>query len=236
MSKAPPKTPQDPEAEYMTLRISPENKPELLEALHVAAALNDAEGAGVSKPEARMAEAHRRIIIEWLLENRFQYRRALAEGAAGSAGAVQQMDALARDAYRCKKCRHTRVSAGGVITAVVVTWDMIAPAHLGADEISVFPTGRNCKENMVTLCRVCAADWAGLPAARRIAAAPLMLRAIGPTIEREAYEGWIARVMALLVQPEACQNASPQSSASQPSRPSTTDAHQTPPRSVAGSR
>lgn len=216
-----------PEKDWMTLRVAPENKHELLEALHIAAAINDLEGATVNDPISRMAEAHRRIVIDWLLENRFNYRIMLTQNAAQSGAAVAIMDALTRDGFRCKKCRHSRVSQGGVVTTCIVTFDMIEARRQGADEHNVFPKGRHSEENMVTLCRGCAADWASLPPARRVAAVPLMLRAIGPQVETAEYEAWIARVSAILLQPDPCQNASTVSNGSNGTKPNTGAVSQT---------
>ena len=78
----------------VSIVISPENAPELLEALHRAALCNDADGAEVHG-KARMREAHRRIVIDWLQDH-------------------CEPDLSELGDFRCYRCGHSGIATGGV--------------------------------------------------------------------------------------------------------------------------
>ena len=217
------KDPQD----WLTVRISSENSAEFLEAIHIAATMNDAEGANTKNPESRLQEAHRRIIIDWLLENRFQYRQAVAGNIASSGVKLAQLDAMSRDGYRCRKCNHSKVASGGVVTMPVVAGDMIDPRRI-SDRLMIWPKGGASTENLVTLCRECAEAWGRFPAARRIAAVPKLLRSIAAT-SAGPDEEWIERVVGILLKPESCPSERQPSSASRNTGPSTATTATPPP-------
>lgn len=162
---------------YLSLKVSPENKPVLLEALHIAAAMNDLDGAQIEKAEARSAEAFRRILIEWLLEARIEYRTRLSQDAMASRHAAQALLALERDGFYCRKCQHSRVSLGGVRAVRIVTPAMVDPRKL--DEIRrVWPAGGDVYSNMITLCGACADDLDAMPLPNRSKLVSKMLRAV----------------------------------------------------------
>lgn len=203
-------------SDHLTVTVSRENSTEFLEAVFIASRRNDVDGAGVSEPKARSREGLRRIIIDWLLENRRDYWESADEHERA------ELDALSRDGFRCKRCDHSRIGEGGCIAVGVITHGMI-------QEGTGFPLAD--ARNMVTLCRPCAEEWNGLPLDRRMTAAGTMLRGIGP--DTDDHHAWVERVVGILLQPEACQTPpSPQSttrSTSAPASPSKTGSQPTKP-------
>jgi len=167
---------------WLKLNVSPENRPVLLEALHIAAQLNDLEGLSPADPSARMAEAHRRILIEWSVENQFQFKMLMTKRHAEAQASRAQLDAVERDDYRCRRCRHSKLQQGGVQAVQIVSYDMIDPKKLGsAGEDAVFPQGRGCTANLITFCPECAAYWESLSIPERIKRVGTMLRHTGNT-------------------------------------------------------
>lgn len=78
----------------VSIVVSPENAPELLEALHRAALANDHDGAEVHG-KARMREAMRRIVIDWLQDH-------------------AEPDLSEMGDFRCRICGHSGIATGGV--------------------------------------------------------------------------------------------------------------------------
>ena len=96
---------------YVFVRVSRENAADLSRALWLAARLNDSDAA-IPNPNARQAEAHRRIVADWTLEN---LRGWVESGASGPFRDAFLL--LERAEWVCSTCDSTGLGSGGLVVA-----------------------------------------------------------------------------------------------------------------------
>jgi len=174
---------------WLTIRVSPEHRDEYLEAVEIAARLNDSEGlSSPTDPIGRLLDAHARILIEWATENRFAYQQRLPFGPHAEA-ARADMEALRRDHFTCVRCKHTRANEGGTTATALVDPLMLA-AGKGPQ---AFPNGLLVPENRITLCHPCLQEWLRIGPEGRCKAVSRILRRVGASAERASQ---IASVLA----------------------------------------
>ena len=176
---------------YITLKVSPENQPELSAALAIASDLNDWDASETKTPEARQAEAFRRILIDWLIEHRPVYWALANDRARAGRFKIQGALALERDEYRCVRCKHTRIGSGGLQVAEVVTSSMLDP-HVPSARVREIGHWDGM-HNLFSVCRPCLEDLNGKGLNYRCAVVPKILAKIAAPAE------WIAEVLPVLI-------------------------------------